>query len=253
MQNQERQKRVYHIVAFSLGAAVFQHALNRQKSELPRLRTAQLLGAAISCDSQLNEKAIPFVAKCVNYHSQWLDLALNISYALHTGERAAGAVGLKNAARFLNESVECTHCWTQRSWDSLASRVASCIVHEPKPEMVSPMSDMNTTACRELTLRLISQDHGLVAFLEQDKDWGLLEATCGGKTFWRDLEPTICGWRVQKHKIARICRLLNQDNERKARWKSEHNMTRAFNRFAAERQLTAAGEYTTILCSISLK
>jgi hypothetical protein len=102
----------YHLIGFSLGAAVIRHAiaLNGIKP-LKCLRTLFFLGAAFPHDAEINDHALSHGTHCYNYYSSaWSgDKVLQVLYQLTTGRIAAGEVGLHRSRTFCNYAIRCTH------------------------------------------------------------------------------------------------------------------------------------------------
>lgn len=99
----------YHVIGFSLGAAVIRHALTHQRSVLPHLRSIFFLGAAFNHDEVIPTVGIPSDARCHNYYSPQNDVVLSTSYYNVTGIQAAGTRGLSQGDRFTNLATQCTH------------------------------------------------------------------------------------------------------------------------------------------------
>ena len=62
--------------------------------------------------------------------------------------------------------------------------------------------------------------------------------TMGGKKFWNDLECCENGWKLQQNKITRLCRILDENNVRKA-WGNKFAMQEKLKRLTREDFLEA--------------
>jgi hypothetical protein len=99
----------YHLVGFSLGAAVIRHMLNCQDTLLTHLRSIYLLGAAFNYDEPVNDAVISLHTRCHNYFSPLQDVVLNTAYYNATGIHAAGSKELIHMNRFQNFATHCSH------------------------------------------------------------------------------------------------------------------------------------------------
>lgn len=119
---------------FSLGASVVAHSL-RSLGSYNGIQAVIFLGAAFPSDFVLPNPTNDEPCLLLNYYSDTWDRVLGDLYYNVAGDRAAGAVGLKNPGNFLNLLTGCTHtlrCLRDTSYCRLIRAICELIAWKIK-------------------------------------------------------------------------------------------------------------------------
>ncbi len=117
----------YVLTSYSLGCRVVSRALALCPQELHQVLGVYFMGAAITCDSTLEQRCLPKGAWITNYYSPFFDEALKFSYYNAEGAHAGGEVGFSDEDLFQNYRTCCTHVHKggplQRDYSNLAQAI----------------------------------------------------------------------------------------------------------------------------------
>ena len=127
IESNEREKRPYVLVGYSLGSRIIAEALKIPDRKLEYLKGIYFLGSALPREYKIETKNLPDGFRIINYHSDHLDHVLKFSFYNAEGIKAGGEVGFDEDENFMNLRTVATHVYKggplQRDYSNLAEAI----------------------------------------------------------------------------------------------------------------------------------
>lgn len=127
IERNEREKRPYVLVGYSLGSRIIAGALKETDIKIEYLRGIYFLGSALPRDYKIDSSALPDGFRIINYHSDQLDHVLKFSFYNAEGIKAGGEIGFDDDKNFMNLRTVATHVHKggplQRDYSNLAEAI----------------------------------------------------------------------------------------------------------------------------------